>query len=158
MPYATYFFCKWHFPLASNIGEEMQNTEAGIIILRSLRNLTCTLARAGQLQHKHNSPSPFFGAAHGACGLLNVKLQWKGQGTLINFTQHSHLLWTCLTFTQPHLVTSPLKHPGGNSHLMSVSRLPPPPPLRLSFFSALFRLQQQILIQAGQQHFVVVNQ
>lgn len=137
-------FLQITFPFASSTWERKDRAgrrgELHLQVLLSARqNHHLHISRAGQLKHKHYSLSPFFGAAHGARGPLYVKMQWKGQGTLINFTWHSHLLWTCLTFTQPRLVTSPLKHPGWNSHLMSVSRLPPSPhptpPTPLLFFS-----------------------
>lgn len=110
--------------------EQMREKDRGMaaqlaLLLPATQNHHLHISGAGRLKHRRYSLSPFFRAAHGACGLLYVKMQQKGQGTLINFTWHSHLLWTCLTFTQPHLVTSPLKHPGWNSHLMSIGRLPP---------------------------------
>lgn len=42
------------------------------------------ISRGGHL--KDYSLSPFFRVACGASGLQYAKIQWKGQGTLINFT------------------------------------------------------------------------
>lgn len=117
-----FFFKNISFWHEGKAGAEQHSSPHLHILLSASQNHHLHISAEGQL--KHYSLSPFFRPAR---GLPYVEMQRKGQGALINFTLHSRLLWTCLTFTQPHLVTYPLKQPGWNSHLMSISRLPPSP-------------------------------
>lgn len=94
VPYAAYFssnnvsFGITHLQAKT----EQSGTASCICKNRSQLIIIITFTIAEQLNLKHHSLSPFFRAAHGAWGLQYVKMQQKGQGTLINFTWHSLLL------------------------------------------------------------------